>query len=194
MAIILGHDPSLAAYGLALVETDGPRLLAHAVIMAPAKYPRAIRLRTIYSSVRSRIEAWGDSWAIDSAAFEAGFAFGGGGRSADLAISEARGVGLLASSHLDCVTIPPSMIRKAVVGRGNAKKAEAVAAVCAIFGLESLAFDAADAAAAALAAGGFRAPSTSPARSSTAVPPGVPTPRNRRRNKAGQPAAPSQEV
>jgi crossover junction endodeoxyribonuclease RuvC len=183
MPVILGHDPSLAAYGLALVDTDGPRLLAHAVIVTAPPASRSERLRTLYSALRLRIDAWQDTHAIDSAAFEAGFAFAGGGRGADLAIAETRGVGLLASSHLACVTVAPATIRKAVTGSGSAKKPEAIAAVCRIFGMASLPPDAADAAAAALAAGGFAVPPLTKARSSNA-----PTPRPARRKKAGSPA------
>lgn len=190
MPIVLGHDPSLASYGLALVDTDGPSLLAHAVIVTTPTQSRAQRLRTLYSGLRLRIERWQESWAIDCAAFEAGMSFAGSphGIIAQFGIAEARGVGQLAASHLDCTSLAPSAIRKAVAGSGRAKKPEAVAAVCRILGMATLPPDAADAAAAALAVGGF---SVSPSRSSTSVPPGVPSPRKRRRTKAGQPATPT---
>lgn len=188
MPVILGHDPSLASYGLALVDTDGPMLLAWSVIETSAKDSRAERLRVIFGGIRTRLDHWLETQAIDSAAFEAGFSFAGAGRGADLAIAEARGVGYVACAHLECVTLAPNSIRKAICGNGAAKKPEAVAAVVRILGAE-LPPDAADAAAVALAVGGFSVPSTTKqetkkARSGTRAG-GDREPRNARRTKAG---------
>jgi crossover junction endodeoxyribonuclease RuvC len=157
MPIVVGFDPSLAAYGLALVDTDRRELLAHAVITTSPRAARHMRLRTLFDAITAYLHRWSETTAIDLAAFEGGFV--GRGAMVALGIAEARGAGLVAASHLAVEVLSPSTAKMALTGSGKAQKHEVGAAVRQHLQLvEILPEDAADAAAIAIAAGGYRAP------------------------------------
>lgn len=160
--IVLGHDPSLASYGLALVDVDKRELLASATVRTSSSHERHERLRVLFDEIRARTLSWAKKWDIEKVAFEAAILYGGKslerGPGSALIVAEARGVGYVVASHFDdVVTLTAGTIRKAVVGNGQVEKVVAIEAVKKILGREQMTGDVADAAAAALAAGGFAA-------------------------------------
>lgn len=158
--IVLGHDPSLASYGLALVDVEKRELLASAVVRTSPSHERHERLRILFDEIRAKTLAWAKKWDVDRVAFEAAILYGGKslerGAGSALIVAEARGVGYVTASHfVDVVTISAQTVRKAVVGNGGVQKAQAVEAVKRILVRDEMQDDVADAAAVALAAGGF---------------------------------------
>jgi crossover junction endodeoxyribonuclease RuvC len=149
--IVLGHDPSLASYGLAVVDTDRMRLVASATVKTRATDARANRLAALHAGIANQLHGWSAFTAIDLVAFEGGFV--GRGRSVSLTIAEARGIGLLTAAQYKSEIIAPRAAKRMICGNGNATKDDVGEAVQRLLGLtERLQEDAADAAAVAIAA------------------------------------------
>lgn len=150
--IVVGLDPSLAAFGMALVDCEQMKLLAAATVITPSKWNRAARLLSIRTGVRDLAYEWSKVTAIDKIAVEGGFM--GRGAQVSLGIAEARGAAL--SSFKTVEYLSPKTAKKAVVGNGNASKEQVLEAVMELLGCQTITLDEADAAAVALAASGYR--------------------------------------
>lgn len=124
---IFGIDPGSAATGWGVVDCAGPRLgfVAAGVIRPPRGAGRAAKLAHIFSALRDLI----DAHAADEAAVEETFV-NASPRDA-LVLGEARGVALLApaAAGLEVAEYATNSIKKAVVGRGHADKAQVQAMV-----------------------------------------------------------------
>jgi len=165
--LVLGIDPSLSATGLALVDTDGPRLLAFDTVTTNARQSRIQQLERIYACVAGFVGRNDRYEFIDLLACESGLVNGKMWRAA-LAVAEARAVVLLAASR-NCRATMLSMVqnstaKKAVCGSGAVKKPAVTAAMRDLFGNQALTADECDACAVALAAGGYAVPATTKTR------------------------------
>ena len=138
--IVLGLDPGTAAFGWALVESHGPRLrLVRSGALKPkAGTPKAYRMAAIWRALE-QIIAWHedehhDELYAEAVAVEEGFASAQNQGSA-LAVGMARGQAytLAGLNRLAVHGYPPSTVKKAVTGRGNAKKPDMLRAVNALF-------------------------------------------------------------
>jgi crossover junction endodeoxyribonuclease RuvC len=146
---IMGIDPGTRACGYGAIETDGrdAKALAYGVIHARTGDPAA-RLKVVFDGL---VEVIRDV-APDVVAVEGAF-FGRNVRSA-LKIGEGRGVALLAAAGagVDVAEYAPAEVKKAVVGTGQAHKAQVQKMVRLLLGLPpgELPEDAADALAIAI--------------------------------------------
>ena len=117
---LLGIDPGLQRCGWGMVISDGARLsyVAHGVIRADVKLSLAERLVAILSGLEDVIAAH----APDEAAVEETFV-NSNARSA-LALGQARGAAMIAPAKagLPVAEYPPAVIKKALVGNGQAEK------------------------------------------------------------------------
>ena len=146
---ILGIDPGSAATGWGVVTAQGARLsyVASGVIRPPrgADHPR--KLAAIFSGLKALIE----THAPTEAAVEETFV-NASPRDA-LVLGQARGVSLLAPADvgLPVAEYAANTIKKSVVGRGHADKAQVAAMVKVLLPkTEELATDEADALAVAI--------------------------------------------
>lgn len=119
---ILGIDPGSAATGWGVVDVDGPRLsfVAAGVIRPRREDSRANKLASIVEALRRLIEAH----RPDEAAVEETFV-NANPRDA-LVLGEARGAALVAAAEagLEVAEYATNAVKKAVVGRGHAEKAQ----------------------------------------------------------------------
>ncbi|MBI3792662.1 MAG: crossover junction endodeoxyribonuclease RuvC [Gemmatimonadetes bacterium] len=150
--IVLGVDPGTTATGYGVVERPeaGPyRLVECGVIRPPAKRPLAGKLDAIFTELEGLIARHRPSALAVENVFVARNA-----RSA-LVLGHARGVILLAAQQagLPVHEMPPAVIKKAVVGTGNASKEQVQFMVARLLRLKKAPepADAADGVAAALA-------------------------------------------
>ncbi len=132
-----------------MVEAGAPaKLVACGVIKTPATAPLAARLATVHEGVAELIQRY----APDVVAVEGVF-YGKNVRSA-VVLSHARGVILLAAQQAGVATheYSPAQVKKSVVGRGAAQKAQVGYAVAQLLRLKTAPkpADAADAVAIAL--------------------------------------------
>lgn len=148
---VLGIDPGSLTTGFGCVEIHGNRLtsVGHGTIKAgKSGDPVDHRLHRIHSRLRELL----DQFTPHAVSLEEAF-FGKNVRSA-LRIGEVRGVALLASAEagLEVFQHTPAVIKKSVVGRGNADKSQVASMVKMILGLrdEKIALDASDALAIAI--------------------------------------------
>lgn len=156
---LIGLDPSLARFGLALVEQcDGVfTVLEVAAIVTKPMLPRSTRLLIIRREVARLCYRWGEIAALDCIAVEGGFV--GLGAQVSLGIAEARGAALCAiPEDIAAIFLSPKVAKMALCGNGGASKDEVVAAVQALTGCGKIGYDEADAVAVAIAATGYRAP------------------------------------
>ncbi len=120
--IILGIDPGLNRCGWGLVASEGARLsyLAHGVIAPPPQQQLASRLACLFDALCAVIE----THRPHEAAVEETFV--NSNARAALALGQARGVTLAAAARSGIVVAEysPATIKKAVVGAGNADKAQ----------------------------------------------------------------------
>jgi crossover junction endodeoxyribonuclease RuvC len=130
MAIrILGIDPGSAATGWGVVDIDGARLsFVAAGVVRPKGLSGAPRLAAIFEALRGLIEFHGP----DESAVEETFV-NASPRDA-LTLGEARGIALLAPalSGIEVAEYATNAVKKAVVGRGHAEKAQVQAMVKAL--------------------------------------------------------------
>jgi crossover junction endodeoxyribonuclease RuvC len=155
---LLGIDPGLQRCGWGLVTAEGARLsyVAHGVIKADAKRTLAERLVEIMVGLEAVIAAH----APDEAAVEETFV-NSNARSA-LALGQARGAAMIAPAKagLPVAEYAPAVIKKAVVGNGQAEKDQVAFMVRRLLPTAgAVSADAADALAVAIchaAHGGFR--------------------------------------
>src|SRR5262249_31029491 len=133
--IIFGIDPGSERTGYGCIESDGRRhrLLVSGALSAPADAPFPARLRAIHSGLsRLLLEQHPDCVAIENI-FHARNV-----RSA-LRLGHARGVALLAASHLGVpiAEYTPAEIKRAVVGFGRAEKPQVGQMVKLLLGLDA---------------------------------------------------------
>lgn len=146
---ILGVDPGSGATGWGVIECAGSRLsfVAAGVVRPKRALSRAGRLATIHDALAALIA----EHAPDEAAVEETFV-NASPRDA-LVLGEARGVALLAPARagIAVAEYAANTIKKSVVGRGHAEKAQVAAMVRVLLPASGiLAADAADALAVAI--------------------------------------------
>lgn len=148
---VLGIDPGLAITGYAIVQGDGSscpslKVLEAGVIRTPPDDPVPQRLRAIYDEVVCLIEEFRpDSLAVEEVFFSQNAATA-------MAVSQARGVVLLAGHKLEVTGYTPLEVKRQICGYGRAKKPQVQAMVQRLLCLKELPKpdDAADALAVAL--------------------------------------------
>jgi crossover junction endodeoxyribonuclease RuvC len=147
--IILGLDPGLGATGWGLIRADGNRLahLANGQIKtdAAAALPRRL------STLADQLEALIRDQSPEAAAVEEVFV--NKNPQSTLKLGQARGVVIMiaARTGLDVGEYAPRLVKKAVVGNGNAEKAQVHAMVSRLLpGAQIAGPDAADALAVAI--------------------------------------------
>lgn len=151
--IILGIDPGVAdtGFGIIAVEASGrPRCLEYGSINTAAKLPLPERLETIYAAVDGLIKRYQPlALAVEKLFFSRNV-------TTAMAVSQARGVVLLAARHnrVPIKEFTPAQVKQAVTAYGQADKAQVQKMVKLLLNLESIPKpdDAADALAIALCA------------------------------------------
>ena len=144
---VLGIDPGTQIAGYGVLESDGPRVraLCYGVIRAAGPGARELpeRLRRVFRGIGQVLS----SWKPDAVAIEEAFVWKNA-RSA-LAIGEGRAVAILAACEagIPIYEYQPSVIKKAVTGRGRATKPQVLALVGGLRALDTAAapLDASDA-------------------------------------------------
>jgi crossover junction endodeoxyribonuclease RuvC len=131
--VILGIDPGTRAVGFgAVVAADGgPRLLVCGVIEPGGRRPVPARLAHIARDLRMLVRRLRPQVVVVEKAFHARNA------QSALRIGEGRGVILATAAEHGCAVAeyPPAVAKKAVMGNGNAAKAQVRAMVTVILGL-----------------------------------------------------------
>jgi len=119
---ILGLDPGLRVTGWGVLEAQGNRLshVADGVVTSDNGADLATRLAQLHDGIMAIIE----TWAPAEAAIEETFV--NRNPTSTLKLGQARGVVLLAPARcgLPVAEYTPNAIKKAVVGRGHAEKAQ----------------------------------------------------------------------
>lgn len=147
--ILLGLDPGLGTTGWGLIAADGNRLahIANGHIRTDSKLPLATRLLALDAGLTDLIlEHRPDGAAVEEV-------FVNSNPRSTLKLGQARGVVLLgaARSGMEVGEYTPSVIKKAVVGVGNASKDQVHAMVQRLLpGVKIASADAADALAVAI--------------------------------------------
>jgi len=147
--IILGLDPGLGITGWGLIHADGNRL-AH-LANGQIKTDSATALPRRLSVLADQLEALIHDKAPDAAAVEEVFV--NQNPQSTLKLGQARGVVIMTAARagLDVGEYAPRLIKKAVVGIGNAEKAQVHAMVSRLLpGVKIAGPDAADALAVAI--------------------------------------------
>ena len=125
--LILGLDPSLSCTGWGIVRSEGARLshVAHGEVPTDPKAPMAERLHHLHDAIAAVIAAH----SPDRAAVEEVFV--NKNAQSTLKLAQARGVVLMiaARAGLDPTEYAARLVKKAVVGNGNADKAQVHAMV-----------------------------------------------------------------
>ena len=121
---VLGIDPGLATTGFAVIEQnaartgilDGLKLLEAGIIRTQPQDDMPQRLKVIHTDLLDLIEEFKpDALAIEELFFNRNV-------STAMAVSQARGVVLLAGSDLPQHSYTPLQIKKQICGHGTAKK------------------------------------------------------------------------
>ena len=149
MPRILGLDPGLGTTGWGLIEADGNRLrhVANGQLKTDASAPLPERL----ADLADKLEATLREHSPDAAAVEEVFV--NKNPQSTLKLGQARGVVLMtaARANLEVGEYAPRLVKKAVVGNGNAEKAQVHAMVTRLLpGVRIASADAADALAVAI--------------------------------------------
>ena len=147
--LILGLDPSLSCTGWGIVRSEGARLshVANGQVATDAKAPMAERLDHLHAAIAAVIA----THAPDRAAVEEVFL--NKNPQSTLKLAQARGVVLMtaARSGIEVGEYAARLVKKAVVGNGNAEKAQVHAMVGRLLpGVAIVGPDAADALAVAI--------------------------------------------
>jgi crossover junction endodeoxyribonuclease RuvC len=134
--IVLGVDPGTSATGYGVLErpeAGTARLIECGVIRPPAGRPLAVRLVAIFDEITALVERHRPDVVAVETVFVAHNA-----RSA-LVLGHARGVVLLAVARADLplAEYAPRMVKKAVVGTGDATKGQVQAMVARILRLKT---------------------------------------------------------
>ncbi len=149
---VLGIDPGLAITGYALVQEGNSsqktrlKVLEAGVIRTSPENPVPHRLKSIYDEVVNLIEEFQPkAAAVEQLFFNRNV-------TTAMAVSQARGVVLLAAHRLDVESYTPLEVKRQICGYGRAKKPQIQAMVQRLLGLKELPKpdDAADALAVAL--------------------------------------------
>ena len=132
---VLGIDPGSRCTGWGVVQLEGTRLrhMGAGTIALPNQMPLPERLRRIHEGLERIIaEHEPKSLAIEEI-FYAKYA------NAALKLGHARGVALLVAAQckLEVHEYPPAIVKRTVVGRGGADKAQVAHLVTALLGLET---------------------------------------------------------
>ena len=146
---VLGIDPGSRRTGWGVVELDGTRLrhIAAGTIGSSSRASLPDRLRVIHEGLQQVIAEHSPEAVAVEEIFFAKHA------NAALKLGHARGVALLAAaeSSLAVHEYPPAIVKRTVVGRGLADKAQVGRLVAALLGLSApLEVDASDALAVAI--------------------------------------------
>ncbi len=146
---VLGIDPGSRRTGWGVVELDGTRLrhIAAGTIASSSRASLPDRLRIIHEGLQQVIAEHSPEAVAVEEIFFAKHA------NAALKLGHARGVALLvaAESSLAVHEYPPAIVKRTVVGRGLADKAQVGRLVAALLGLAApLEVDASDALAVAI--------------------------------------------
>jgi crossover junction endodeoxyribonuclease RuvC len=146
---ILGLDPGLGTTGWGLIEAEGNRLshVANGQIKTDAAAPLARRLAALADQLEALI---GDNVPAAAAVEEV---FTNQNPQSTLKLGQARGVVLMCAARagIDVGEYAPRLVKKAVVGIGNAEKAQVHAMVSRLLpGVKIAGADAADALAVAI--------------------------------------------
>ena len=146
---ILGLDPGLGTTGWGLIEAEGNRLshVANGQIKTDAAAPLARRLAALADQLEALI---GDNVPAAAAVEEV---FTNQNPQSTLKLGQARGVVLMCAARagIDVGEYAPRLVKKAVVGVGNAEKAQVHAMVSRLLpGVKIAGADAADALAVAI--------------------------------------------
>ncbi|WP_409020031.1 crossover junction endodeoxyribonuclease RuvC [Brevundimonas vesicularis] len=119
---ILGLDPGLRRTGWGVIESEGSRLrwIAHGVVTPPEKAPFSERLLHLLIEVGAVCRAH----ACDEAAIEEVFVNMNG--ASTLKLGQARAAVMLAPAQagLSVAEYAPTLVKKAVVGAGQADKSQ----------------------------------------------------------------------
>lgn len=120
--IILGVDPGtlITGYGVIEVSRGEMRFLAGDAIRNASTTAMPVRLKEIYDRLQQVIKRYGpDEFAIETA-------FYGKNAQSALKLGHARGVAMLAAVHarIPSSEYSPREVKKAIVGRGTASKAQ----------------------------------------------------------------------
>jgi len=132
---VLGIDPGSRRTGWGVVQLEGTRLrhIAAGTIAVPDQMPLPKRLRLIHEELQRLISEHQPEVVAVEEIFFAKYA------NAALKLGHARGVALLvaAESELEVHEYPPAIVKRTVVGRGGADKAQVGRLVTAILGLDA---------------------------------------------------------
>ena len=147
---ILGIDPGTATTGYGIIEYHAgkPKAIDFGCIMTSSKESASSRLSTLYGSMMQLLDqSKPDAVAIKKIFFNTNITTG-------IAVSQARGVILLAAEHhnLPIAEYTPLQVKSAICGYGMAKKPQVQQMIQTILNLKSIPRpdDAADALAIAL--------------------------------------------
>ena len=145
---VLGLDPALRKSGWGIIDVVGDRQIhvAHGLIAPSVKGTDGERLATIYDTLEELILAY------SPAEFAVEDAYVNKNPSTSLKLGLARGVALLAPARhgIPTTVYAPRMVKRVLVGNGNAEKDEVAAIVEETLGVEPEGFDEADALAVAI--------------------------------------------
>ncbi|MEM7138221.1 MAG: crossover junction endodeoxyribonuclease RuvC [Myxococcota bacterium] len=146
---VLGIDPGSRRTGWGVIELEGTRLrhIDAGTIALSARAPLPDRLRGIHEGLEAVIAAHGPRMVAVEEIFFAKHA------NAALKLGHARGIALLAAAQagLPVHEYPPAVVKRTVVGRGQADKAQVGRLVGALLGVrDALDVDATDALAVAI--------------------------------------------
>lgn len=116
MGLVLGIDPSVASSGFAFVEDT--QIVDLGTIVTDSKSTETERLDIIYNEVKAKCTMYKPEVAVMEDQFV------GPNPQTSLYLARARGVAMLACHHagVPVVLYTPSEIKKAMTGKGNAKK------------------------------------------------------------------------
>lgn len=151
---VLGIDPGLATTGYAVLDhipsgssfNSELKMLEHGVITTAAGEKLQTRLKMIYEDINDLIEEYRpEALAVEELFFNQNV-------TTAMAVSQARGVVLLAGSELPLEVFTPLQVKKQICGNGRAKKAQIQSMIKSLLNLSAIPKpdDAADALAVAL--------------------------------------------
>ncbi len=127
MTVILGIDPGLSNTGWGLINVDGSRLsyISSGVVVTNPKDPIALRLQKIHQGLTKVLEIY----KPEQAAIEEVFL--NSNAASSLKLGHARGVAILAVAltGIDIQEYAARLVKKSVVGVGNASKEQIAAMV-----------------------------------------------------------------
>jgi crossover junction endodeoxyribonuclease RuvC len=151
--ILMGIDPGTVKAGYGVIQAEGSEIkpVAYGVAKGGSKKKSCYgdRLRNIYNGLTSIISQYKPEIIILETAFY------NKSIETSIKIGEGRGIAILAAANsgVELVEIPPAIVKKAVTGRGDARKSQVGEMVKLILGLDEVPSpdDASDALACAIA-------------------------------------------